>query len=394
MASLNGTNGANNRMKFSIAVHLERKSPEESIQQKAEDVLEVVKFADEAGFEVVWAGEHHAQEYIIGPNPFIALTHYGAHTKRIRLGTAVIVAPYWHPIRAAGEAAMTDVLTGGRLELGIARGAFQFEFDRMAGGIPQEQGGEHLREMLPVLKKLWAGDYAHNGKIWQFPTSTSVPKPLQKPGPPLWAAARSPETFDWSVKNDLNIMATPHRLPISEVLSLSDKLQTAVANNPGHNRPVFQVSRMACVYDDPADWMIPVEAMREGVRVFMGLFNNTGDVINGFPTPISIQEQDSRGDYRPEAMRKNMMFGTPDEVVAKLRQYEALGVDVFGYNAHFGLPHDRVMSSLKLFAEEVMPKFREGQRATIEDAFSEEELDQLKQADAEALERVQSGLLV
>lgn len=391
MASLNG---ASNRMKFSIAVHMERKSEDESIAEKSEQVLEVAKFADEAGFEIVWATEHHGQEYIIGPNPFLLLIHLGDHTKQIRLGTAVLVAPYWHPLRAAGEAAMTDILTGGRLELGIARGAFQYEFDRMAGGIPQEAGGEHLREMLPAIKALWAGDYAHDGKIWQFPTSTSVPKPLQQPGPPLWAAARSPETFDWSVKHGMNIMATPHRLPISEVLSLADKLQTAVANNPGHDRPRFLVSRMACVYDDPADWQIPVEAMREGVRVFMGLFNNTGDVVNGFPTPISIEQQDARGDYRPEAMRTNMMFGTPDEVVAKLRQYEALGVDVFSYNTHFGLPHDRVMSSLKLFADEVMPQFQGGQRATIEDAFPEAELDQLKQADAAALDRVQSGLLV
>lgn len=385
---------ASNRMKFSIAVHMERRSPDESIEQLNEQVLEVVKFADDAGFEIVWATEHHGQEYIIGPNPLILLTYFGAHTKQIRLGTAVLVAPYWHPLRAAGEAAMTDILTGGRLELGIARGAFQYEFDRMANGIPQEQGGQHLREMVPALKALWTGDYEHNGEIWQFPTATSVPKPLQQPFPPLWVAARGPDTFDWAVKNDLNVMATPHRLPISEVLSLADKLQVAVAENPGHDRPRFLVSRMSCVYEDPADWQIPVEAMREGVRIFMGLFNNSSGVINGFPTPISIAEQDVRGDYRPEAMRKNMMFGTPDEVVAKLRQYEALGVDVFSYNTHFGLPHDRVMSSLQLFANEVMPHFADGQRSTLDEAFSEDELDQLKATDADALSRVQSGLLV
>ena len=387
-------NGSGNRMRFSIAVHMERRSPDESMEQQAEQVLEVAQFADKAGFDIVWATEHHGQEYIIGPNPLILLTHLGAHTRQIRLGTAVLVAPYWHPLRLAGEVGMTDLLTGGRLEIGIARGAFQYEFDRMANGMPQEQGGSHLREMIPVIKELWTGDYAHQGENWQFPTATAVPKPLQKPYPPLWVAARGYDTFDFAVKNDLNVMSTPHRLPMSEVLILADRLQVALTNNPGHDRPRFLVSRMTCVYDDPADWQIPVEAMRKGVRVFMGLFNNSSGVVNGFPEPITIAEQDARGDYRPEAMRKNMMFGTPDEVVAKLRQYEALGVDVFSYNAHFGLSHDMVMRSLELFASEVMPHFQDGPRATITDAFTEEELQELQAADSEALQRVQSGVLI
>ena len=81
----------------------------------------------------------------------------------------------------AGEAALTDLFTNGRLEFGIARGAFQYEFDRMAAGLPQEQGGEHMREMLPAVKALWQGDDAHEGKFWNFPAATSVPKPIQKP---------------------------------------------------------------------------------------------------------------------------------------------------------------------------------------------------------------------
>ena len=322
--------GASERLKFSIAVHMERRSPEESMIQQAEQVLEVVQFADKAGFEIVWATEHHGQEYIIGPNPLLLLTYFGAHTETIRLGTAVIVAPYWHPLRVAGEVGMADLLTGGRIELGIARGAFQYEFDRMANGMPQEQGGSHLREMVPIIKKLWAGDYAHDGENWQFPTATSVPKPLQEEVP-IWVAARGYDTFEWAVKNDLNIMSTPHRLPMSEVLILADRLPSCARQQsrpPAAALPRFPHElrlRGSRRLDDP------VEAMREGVRVFMGLFNNSSGVVNGFPEPISIAEQDARGDYRPEAMRKNMMFGTPDEVVAKLRQYEALGVDVFSY---------------------------------------------------------------
>jgi flavin-dependent trigonelline monooxygenase, oxygenase component len=80
--------------------------------------------------------------------------HWAAHTLRIRLGAAVVVAPYWHPIRVAGEAALFDIYSDGWLELGLGRGAFQCEFDRMAGGMDQREGGRHLRQMLPVLRAL------------------------------------------------------------------------------------------------------------------------------------------------------------------------------------------------------------------------------------------------
>ena len=140
---------------------------------------ELVRLAEEGGFEIAWAAEHHTIELMAGPNPFTFLMDWAAHTSRIRLGTAVVVAPYWHPIRVAGEAALVDLYSDGRLELGLGRGAFQYEFDRMAGGIDQREGGRYLREMLPVLRGLWQGDFEHHGEIWRFPRATSVPKPLQ-----------------------------------------------------------------------------------------------------------------------------------------------------------------------------------------------------------------------
>ena len=94
---------------------------------------------------------------------------WAAHTSRIRLGTAVVVAPYWHPIRVAGEAALVDLYSDGRLELGLGRGAFQYEFDRMAGGIDQREGGRYPRGMLPVVRGLWQGDFEHHGEILALP---------------------------------------------------------------------------------------------------------------------------------------------------------------------------------------------------------------------------------
>ena len=112
----------------------------------------------------------------------------------MRLGTGTVIAPFWHPIKLAGEAAMTDIITGGRLDIGIARGAYNFEYQRLSPGLDAWAPGQRMREMVPAIKGLWAGDYAHDGEFWSFPATTSAPKPLQQPHPPIWVAARDPDS--------------------------------------------------------------------------------------------------------------------------------------------------------------------------------------------------------
>ena len=102
-------------MKFQIAINLERMNDQTPMTAVRDHTLRMVKMADDAGFEIVWAAEHHALEMTIAPNPFALLTWWGEHTKNIRLGCGVVNAAYWHLIKLAGEAAMTDLLTNGRL---------------------------------------------------------------------------------------------------------------------------------------------------------------------------------------------------------------------------------------------------------------------------------------
>src|SRR5205823_14461950 len=134
---------------------MERYDPGTDMRDVVAHTVALVQLAEHGGFEIAWAAEHHTIELLVAPNPFTLLMDWAAHTSRIRLGTAVVVAPYWHPIRVAGEAALVDLYSDGRLELGLGRGAFQYEFDRMGGGIDQREGGRYLREMLPVLHGLW-----------------------------------------------------------------------------------------------------------------------------------------------------------------------------------------------------------------------------------------------
>jgi flavin-dependent trigonelline monooxygenase, oxygenase component len=344
-------------MKFSIAVNMARTEPGQDIRRITREMLELVRLAEAGGFEIAWAAEHHTIELMAGPNPFTILMDWAARTSRIRLGTAVVVAPYWHPIRLAGEAALFDIFSDGRLELGLGRGAFQYEFDRMAGGMDQREGGRHLREMLPVLRGLWSGDIEHQGEIWRFPRVTSVPKPLLKPHPPIWIAARDPDTFEWAVRSGAHIMATPLSRPHAEVAILGRRFADTLAKFPGIERPRFLMLRRTCVYPREDAWEIPVRVSMEYGRQFENLFRNIGTVTNGFPEPAAWEQLANRDDYNPETILDSMMFGTPEQVVEKLKQYQAAGVDQFCYGASFGLPHAFAMRSLELFITEVMPRF-------------------------------------
>ncbi len=344
-------------MKFHLAINLERMNESMPMTDVTRHTLEMVQRADRGGFKIVWAAEHHALEMTIAPNPFQILTWLAQHTENIRLGTAVAVAAYWNPINLAGEAAFTDLISGGRLEFGIGSGAYQREFDRMHPGLKQSDAWRYMNEMIPVLKALWAGDYEHNGEFWSFPTATSVPKPIQKPHPPIWIAARSPITFDYAVKQECNIMSWPLTRPFAEAELYKSQLDEALAANPDAARPIFAIMRHTALYDTAAGRDAAIAAIQGVLGQFENLFRNLGDVTNGFPKKIPLEELTDREQYNADMLETNLMFGSPDEAIAKLKLYEALGVDDFIYYASMGLGHKEQKHSLELFCSEVMPAF-------------------------------------
>ena len=344
-------------MKFQLAINMERLTPDLNMADVERHTLEMVQMADDGGFEIAWAAEHHALEMTIAPNPFQILTWWAAHTSRIRLGSAVVVAAYWHPIKVAGEAALLDLYSGGRLEFGIGSGAYQREFDRMHPGLQRMEGFRYMHEMLPVVKALWQGDHEHKGEFWSFPTATSVPKPLQKPHPPIWIAARAPDTFDFAVKHDCNILSWALTRPVSEVQLYKEHLDAALVGNPGKPRPIFATMRHTVVYDREDEWEVPVKAAMRQFGQFENLFKNLGDVVDGFPRSIGLADLENRDEYDPHMLHRNLMFGTPDEVIAKLKTYDAIGVDHFTYYASLGLGMKEQKRSLELFIKEVMPAF-------------------------------------
>lgn len=347
-------------MRFSLFVHMERWDEQVSHRQLFENLVELTLMAEAGGFSTVWIGEHHAMEYTIAPSPMPLLAYLADRTSTIRLGAGTIVAPFWNPIRAAGECALLDVISDGRLEVGIARGAYQFEFDRLAGGMPAWEGGTHLREIVPAIRELWKGDYAHEGQIWRFPTSTSVPKPIQRPGPPIWIAARGPESHQFAVENGCNVMVTPLMKGDEEVVDLSHKFHDALAKNPDVPRPDLMVLRHTYVHspDDPDGWRAAAQAINRYYRTFDAWASNKTTPVNGFLDPSPESKFEGRPEFELDSLHKTAMIGTPGEVIERIRGYADLGVDEFSFWADNGMTHDEKKQSLQLFIDQVMPAFR------------------------------------
>jgi len=343
-------------MKFHLSINLERMDDTISMEDVRNHTIEMVKMADEAGFELVWAAEHHALEMTIAPNPFQLMTWWATQTKNIRLGAGVVNAAYWHPINLAGEAAMADLISGGRVDLGIGSGAYQREFDRMRPGLDQKDGYKYLQEMLPLVKELWKGDVTHEGEHWQFPASTSCPKPVQDEMP-LWVAARSPITFDYAVEQNCNIMSWPLTMPFSEAEAYRERLDDAIAKTDKPFTGKWAMMRHTAVYKTQEDKQAALDAVRSVLAMFGNLMMKSGEVTNGFPSKVPLESLEGNVRVDPEMLAANLAFGSPEEVTDKLKQYEALGVDAFIYYASMGLDMAQQKRSLQLFIDEVMPAF-------------------------------------
>jgi alkanesulfonate monooxygenase SsuD/methylene tetrahydromethanopterin reductase-like flavin-dependent oxidoreductase (luciferase family) len=343
-------------MKFHIAINLERMDDSADMVEVRNHTLEMVQMADKAGFEIAWAAEHHALEMTIAPNPFQIMTWWADHTENIRLGCGVANASYWHPVNIAGEAAMLDLLSGGRLEMGLGSGAYQREFDRMKPGLDQKDSWQYMQEMLPLVRDLWKGDVEHNGKFWQFPKATSCPKPLQDEVP-MWVAARSPITFDYAVANNCNIMCWPLTMPMSEAEKYKQQLDEAIEKAGGKWDGTFALMRHTAVYKNEEDRTSSMNAIRNVLGKFGNLMMKKGDVVNGFPDNVPFEELEGNVRVEPKMLEENLMFGSPETVINKLNQYKDMGIDSYIYYASMGLDMDVQKRSLQTFIDEVMPAF-------------------------------------
>jgi len=344
-------------MKFSLFVHMERLNAEQTHASLYQEFVELCEIADRGGMHAIWTGEHHGMDFTIAPNPFINLADLATRIKHARLGTGTIVAPFWHPIKLAGEAAMTDIITNGRLDIGIARGAYNFEYQRLSPGLDAWTAGLRMREIIPAIKGLWAGDYAHDSEFWKFPATTSAPKPIQQPHPPIWVAARDPNSHEFAVANGCNVQVTPLWFGDEEVVSLMGRFNDACAKHPEIPRPKIMVLRHTYVGTTEADIEQAAREISVYYNYFGAWFKNEKPITQGLIERLTEEEMAANAIYEPAAMRRNNIVGTPDEVIARVKAYEALGYDEYSFWIDTGMSFERKKASLERFIADVMPAF-------------------------------------
>ena len=170
------------------------------------DFIAYVRDAEELGFASIFLVEHH----FTGSGQLSAslnlLSYLAACTTRIRLGTAVVVLPWHNPVLLAEQVATLDVLSGGRVDLGIGRGYRKVEFESFC--IPMEEAQERHNECLEVMLKSWTtpGRFSHHGRRWQFKDIVVEPAPRQQPHPPIWMAAGTPGGIGYVAGSNYNLL--------------------------------------------------------------------------------------------------------------------------------------------------------------------------------------------
>ncbi len=196
-------------MKFGVLQFFswpERRASLASVYARA---LERIEIMDKGGFDAVWLAEHHFSDFSVCPSVHLMGTFAAARTRRLRIGTAVSLAPFYHPLRLAEEVALLDVLSGGRVNWGVGRGFARVEFE--AFGVPPEESRSRFRETVEIVLKAWSEErLTFAGKHFAFEGVEVLPKPVQRPHPPLWVAATSESAIDWAASRGFSILMDPH----------------------------------------------------------------------------------------------------------------------------------------------------------------------------------------
>jgi len=343
-------------MDFSVFISHMRIFPHEHYKRPLyEEKLEEAKVADRCGFNCIWVPEHHLIQYMQAPNGLLLLLHYGHHVA-CPLGQMVNLLVYRHPLIAAGEIALADQLLGGRLRIGVGRGAYEYEFRRL--GISWDTAYDRFHESLEVIERIWKSPdqgIRHQGKFYDFETSHVWPRPVQKPYPAIWYAAMTPPAIEFAAKRGYHVATWPFLQPMSVVETIATKFHAA-REAAGNERGVQQFSVMRPVHVAATEKQArdTVETMLINHRLSQRIRGQNITADNrGYVRPDPLAEEPT-----PEETFDRMIAGTPQQCLDKLYRYHELGVDQFMCWFDFGLETSRNIESMEMFAETVMAPFR------------------------------------
>jgi len=341
-----------------------------------QQAVEQVVLADQLGFDQVWEVEHHfLEEYSHSSAPEVFLSYCAAKTTNIRFGhgIALMLPPINHPARVAERAATLDLLSGGRLEFGTGRSATWTEL--AAFGCEPDLTKEMWDECTRAVVKMWTTDnFSWNGRHFRMPQRNVIPKPLQKPHPPLWVAVQSPETAVQAGERGMGMLGVTLGAPLDYQQMVRDyrrAIRTCEPIGETVNEQVNGVAFMYCDEDDARAKAIGgMAALQFGVRAAHlvgvgGIYPSPAYHAHASAAPLRNRPGDVVG-----PVREGTPIGDPKACIQALKWWEEVGVDrmVFLINTGETIPQEQVLNSLRLFAREVMPEFTRAERAEAKKA--------------------------
>ena len=316
--------------------------------------LAQIELADRLGYDYAWVVEHHfLEEYSHSSAPELFLTAVAMQTQRIRVGhgAVVCVPEINHPIRVAERAAFLDLLSGGRLEFGTARSSTWTEI----GGFEADPDDtkKDWDEYVRVLPKMWMQEtFVHRGRCFSMPERAVLPKPLQKPHPPMWVTVTSPGTeLDAADRGlgCLGVAAASYAEQERRTREYHRRIQLCDPVGAAVNDRVAILNFLYCHED-------ATTAAEHGLLFTREVYPTSAyqSLANLAPAPSS---KGGPGD-RP-GVPDGICIGDPKEIIAAVKRWESIGVDQINVllNASEVLAQDQVLASLRLFAKEVMPVF-------------------------------------
>ena len=307
-----------------------------------DELLDQIEWADSAGFESVWLSEHHVTDDGYMPSVFVTLAAIASRTRSLRLGTAVCLAPLHHPIRLAEDVAVVDVLSGGRVELGLAPGYRPFEFEVL--GVPRRERGIRTDETVEILRLAWTGEsFSHPGRVFDLRDVVVQPVPLRGPELPVHIGGSSPAAARRAGRYGCNFMPD-----VGTGLDLHNQYRSELSG-AGFDPATFDITMNGCVF-------VCEDADRGRAQVHQSL----NYMYQRYDAWEREGEDSAAPAFEPidmERLDELCIVGTPDEVTRRIKSMrdEFSPARFIFWGRLPGMPIEDASRSLRLFADEVIP---------------------------------------
>ena len=350
-------------MKFGIFYELQLPKPWQPDDEYdlIQHALDQVELADRLGYDYAWEVEHHfLEEYSHSSAPEVFLAAASQRTERIRLGHGIVQLPTNHPARVAERVSTLDLISRGRVEMGVGEGSSVTElhpFDRRFRD-KRAVWEDAMRCLMPMF---WEEGWEYHGEYFDFPLRNVVPKPRQQPHPPLWVACSQLETIEMAGRRGLGALGFQFVSADAAVAWVNAYYNSYVKRldklcDYQTNPNIAIVSMFMC-----ADTDEQAQAMADGATFFqfaLRFYNTHGPVE---PGTVSLWDEYQVWKATPAGQKAQNggLIGSPDTIRRKLRRFESSNVDqVILLNQAGRNRHEDICSSLELFAAEVMPEFQ------------------------------------